>query len=312
MKILQRITEAFDSSMPPEIKELMKATRLSGRALHGVNVAEFVQKFDPSTAVFEDVTSAPISTLRKYIKSDEYVLFVIIDNRALMVIYDPNNKETGIDVNGTRGNSYKNYSLTRLVSEASKVYVTKVTTDKQDKRVARRDSRSDLVSRAGQPASTTYRTSFNGEDWKKDASGYWYDANRLARKLADLEVEDSAAVITKAADIFRNMVGAYTDHIKELANADDIFNIDSALRDFTYKGQNILSNASDKIRDIKYLAEIAVKTLDEINSQRDNKGSQRLSQKDYDDSIKSVKDNLKYDLLQLRSLNRQLNDEINK
>lgn len=111
--------------MPPEIRDLMKTTRLNSRALRGSNVANYVTKFDPSTAVFEDVTGAPISTLRRYIKSDEYVLFVVIDKYALMVVYDPDNKETGIEVSGINGNSYKNYSLTRLVSEANKVYVTK-------------------------------------------------------------------------------------------------------------------------------------------------------------------------------------------
>lgn len=312
MKILQRITEAFDSSMPPEIKELMTKARLGRHYMRGSNVANNVAKFDPSTAVFEDVTGTPVSTLRRFIKSDEYVVFVIIDGAAYMIVADPDNKNTGIDVKGIDDFSFKDYSLTRLVSTADKVYVTRVTTDKQDKRTARHDARRDIVSRDNQPASTTYRTSFNGEDWKKDASGYWYDANRLARKLADLEVEDSAAVITKAADIFRNMVNSYTDHIKDLAKTDDIFNINSALRDFTYKGQSILSLASDRIRDIKHLAELAVKTLDDVNSQRDEKGEQHLSQQDYDESIRSVKDNLKYDLLQLRKLDRQLNDEINK
>lgn len=311
MKILQTKKEAFDNSMPPEIKTFMQQSSGGyGRS----NNAVATRDFDPSRATWDKITALPVSQIRGFIKSNEYAVFVVIDGRAIRVEYDPSNTSTSLRLTGTAYNvvKYKEFSLTKLLRIADDVYATKINSDVKDLRNQRYNDRKGIISRPGQAQDPTYRSNFDGEDWKQDASGYWYDANRLAHKLADLEVEDSAAVVTKAADIFRNMVGFYTDHIKKLANADDIFNVDSALRDFTYKGQHILSDASDKIRAIKHLAEIAVKTLDDINSQRDIKGSQRLSQQDYDDNIEGVKDDLKRRLLQLRSLNRQLNDEINK
>ncbi len=310
MNILNYKKEAFDGSMPSEIRTLLTQPNFT-RFSRGNNLASNITKFDPATTEFADVSNAAVSTLRNYIKANDYVLFIVISGKAFMVTYDATNKGTGLNIEGAGSDRYKDWSLTKLVQNADSIYAAKVSNDIIDKRNDRYASRKGLVSRPGQAQDSTFRSDFDGQEWKKDASGYWYDANRLARKLTDLNADDSAAYVSNGADVFRKMVSMYTDHIKELASDDDIFNIDNALRNFTYEGQRILSLASDKIRDLKYLAEIAAKTLEDINSQRSVDNKEPLSQDEYDEHISDVNADLKQNWLKLRSLERQMIDTIN-
>lgn len=309
MKILQLKKEAFDASMPSEIKTFMQQS--SGRYGRSNNAAG-TRDFDPSRASWDKITALPVSQIRGFIKSNEYAVFVIIDGRAMRVAYDPSNTSTSLSLTGYNASKYKEFSLTKLLRLADDVYATKISSDLTDLRNKRYNNRKGLVSRPGQAQDPTYRAELDGKDWKQDASGYWYDANRLARKLITLNARDSASYVSKGADIFRDMVNNYTDHIKELASNDDIFNNDRAIRNFTYSGQRIITDAHDSIKDIKYLADLAAKTLEEINLQRDNNGKRQLSQEEYDERIEEINTNLQRDLLQLRKLDRQLKDEMNK
>ena len=258
MKIVENnsiLSEAFDASAPEWIRKFLSRNTAAFRGRRPM--AGNIINFDASTAVFEDVSTESVSALRSRLKSNEDVLFFLISNNpynsdTLMVTYDPSNKSNGLNIVGSSQHQYTSFK--KLVEMATEIYYTKITTNRADKRSKRRQSRQGLISRDNDSAQPSdFRSSYDGSNWVKDASGYTYDANRLSKKLIQLHDGDAAFLVRKSSSLFKAMAEDYAEKIKSFSQ-DTKFDLGTFNRTgFEYiirEGQRLLSNTAQKLNEL--------------------------------------------------------------
>lgn len=305
MKIL--LKEAFDASMPSNVRSWMN--QYSGRVFRNSTArarADYFKDFDPSSAVFTDYSGESTKVLREWVKSKDIVLFAELEaewgpNRTIAIYSDPTNSTNMLKLVGNGAENYKEKSFKWIVEHAVSLWGADFSSARTDKMGARQQSRKGLVSRDGDSAQPTEgRYSFDGADWKKDASGYWYDANRLSRELAKLHAEDVGYYPKKAADIFLNMANTYGDGVKKLAadpaNIDLSTFGDGSFERITRDGQRLLHDAGSKMKQILESGERYAYTLDEFNAKNVEAGRDPIDEELYtrirEDKLERMQDNL--------------------
>ena len=295
MKIL--LTEAFSNSMPENIRKWMQQYGGTYSRKFSNNRASLTKDFDPASAEFQDVSHLSVNTLREYLKARSHVIFAEVDvdrfsGPVTVAIYsDPDNTTNKLKLLGDNTGALKEKSFKWIIENALSVYATPINEEVSNVRAARRDARKGLVSREGDSAQNSEgRWSFNGEDWKKDASGYWHDANRLARKLSEIHAEDVGYYYKKASEIFISMANTFADTIKTLAaNPEDLsFDTfgDGSFERLTREGQRLLRDVGEKMGRIKAEVEHLAYNLEDINKVRSEQGSEPISEEELKESQK--------------------------
>lgn len=322
MRILHYVKEAFDASMPQFIRDWM--LQYGDKYYSSSNRAEYVGAFDPSTAKFKDVSDMSTNELRNWIKSGEYMLFAKLKPPygygkpvTVAISSDPTNSVNRLKLVGMGASDFKEKSFKWICEHAISLYAVKTSSDRKDKQIQRRNARKGLISRDGQPQDHNRPFTFNGADWKQDASGYWYDANRLVKKLAALHENDSTYYINKGAEIFKNMVDVFADTIKsKAANFDkdsfpDFWN-DKSFSRFIYEGQRILEDAGRAVSAINEEGSMIAESLESINAKRAENGAEPLDQKTYEDGIEYAKSEVRRHFANLKSYQRKLNELLSR
>jgi hypothetical protein len=289
MRILK---EAFSETMPAFVKDLMTQPDAYWGNRQRKHVADFFRHLDPATAAFEDVKGCTVTELRNRMKNSE-VIFILEPSAnewsdqklPLAIIWDAS--KGAIVLTGKYKEQFKEYSFKKLIENAVEVYASPITDDRAVKRTDRINSRKGLISRKGDSAQPTEgRYSFDGADWQEDASGYWYDANRLANKLAKMHAEDTGYYTKKAAKSFITMANAYADKVKEMAADTDNLDLstfgEGGFESVTRDGQRLLRDVGEKMQRIKELAELQLMSMDEVNERRAANGADPLSEEDYE------------------------------
>lgn len=318
MKILSIKKEAFDASMPPEVRNWM--TQNVGTWRNKETRASRFRKFDPSRAKFADYSSETVSNLRQMMKDGEVVLFITLEDdwqkdTTIAVYPDPDNATNRLKLVGEGANQYKEKSFKWLVEHAKSIWGASTATgaDLADLRTDRYNSRKGIISRDNDSAKDSNgRWDFNGEDWKKDASGYWYDANKYAKKLAALHEGDAAYYIQKSAEIFKSMVEDLADSMKRMASNIQDYTFDTfgnkSFNRIVRDGQRLIEDASRKMEDVNDDGEALSMSIEEWNSKRAKSGSDPLSQEEYDERIEHIKRKLKSGFSELKQYQRQLKE----
>lgn len=322
------LKEAFSENMPQFIKDFMKTKIYNRYKREYSNYAQSVagRGVDPANAQFVDVKNESVASIRKQMKENGAILFARTysdksynhNMSTIMAIYDSNNNVNKLFIYGFDYGDFKETSLKKIIENASQLYLTKYDSSIAQKRSDRRDSRKGIISRDGDSAQNTERRwTFNIEDWKKDASGYWYDANRLVKKLAELHENDFTYYINKGAEIFKDMVDVFADTMKsKAANLDkDSFRDsrnDISLSRFIYEGQRILEDAAREVSSINDNGSVAVKSLEELNSDRAKKGKEPIDKETYEDGIEYAKSQVKRHFAQLKNYQRNMNELLSK
>lgn len=267
MKVL---IEAYDSSAPSWIKKFLSDPVYGKTRGWHRNRAGNMIDFDASTARFINGIREPVSELRKLLRSGEYLFFVLAtspktgESVPIRIWYDPN-KSNGIGIEGSK--DFNNASFKHIVDTAVSIYYTPVSNDRKDKRADRYASRSGMVSRDTDSAQNPdlFRTT-SAADLARDASGYYYDAQQLIKKLAKMHADDPAYRLNKATQLFQDMVDMYTDKIKTMSR-DRTFDTDAYSKTgFTYilrEGGGIITDASRKMNDLVDYIDNQIPSLEE-------------------------------------------------
>ncbi len=321
------LKETFSENMPQFIKDFMKTKTYNMYKRDRLSYAQSVtgRGVDPANAQFTDVKDQSVASIRKQMKENGAILFArtssgkpySYDMSTIMAIYDPTNNVNKLFIHGDKYGDFKETSLKKIIENASKLYLTEYDPSVSQKRSDRNNSRKGIISRAGDSAQNPERRwSFGVEDWKKDASGYWYDANRLVKKLAVLHNNDFTYYISKGAEIFKNMVNIFADAMKNKASNMDKDSFipwnDKSLSRFIYEGQRILEDAGRAVDAINSNGSVAVKSLETLNAERAKKGKDPLDKETYEDGIKYAQNEVKNHFAQLKKYQRSMNELLSK
>lgn len=300
MQILKYIKEAFSSSTPDYIRDYLTRNLGKRRGSH------VLLDFDPSTADFKSVKGIPLTDLRNIMRDGNYVMFIKILSEfnnpvTLRIDAQEPGKTEKLIISGDIAGEFKNKSFKYLMDNAIQIHVTQANADVALKRSERRLATKGLVSRKGDSAQDpTFRSEFDGSDWQTDASGYLYDANRLAKKLAEIHENDSAYTVKKAAKIFKDLINVYIDFLAKQRDAisDDS---DTAIDDNTisaltgntlYLVRNYIEDCGNYLKEIQADAKRLSMSLEEINDDRKAHGRSEFSEDDYAEAVKYLKQNI--------------------
>ena len=321
------LKEKFSENMPQFIKDFMKTKTYNRYRSDYSNYAQSVtgRGVDPANAQFVDVKGESVASIRKQMKEDGAILFARTSSgkpysygmSTIMAIYDATNNINKLFIYGDKNGDFKETSLKKIIENASQLYLTEYDSSISQKRSDRKDSRKGIISRDGDSAQNSeHRWDFNAEDWKKDASGYWYDANRLVKKLAVLHNNDFTYYISKGAEIFKNMVNIFADAMKNKASNMDKDSFipwnDKSLSRFIYEGQRILEDAGREVSEINSNGSVAVKSLESFNAERAEKGKDPLDKETYEDGIEYAQSQVKRHFAQLKNYQRNMNELLSK
>ena len=113
------------------------------------------------------------------------------------------------------------------------------------------------------------------------------------------------------------MVDIFADTMKsKAANLDkDSFSAswnDKSLSRFIYEGQRILEDAGREVSSINNDGSVAVKSLEEINSDRAKKDKEPIDEETYEDQIEYAKSQVKRHFAQLKNYQRNMNELLSK
>lgn len=270
MKIL---VEAYDSSAPSWIRKFLSDPIYGKTRGWDRNRAGNITHLDASTAQFTDATDMPLSDLSRLLRSRDYFIFILATSPRtgksvpIRVWYSPN-RDNGIYVDGS--DDFNDVSFKRIVDTATSIYYTPVSNDRKNKRADRYASRAGMVSRDNDSAQNPdlFRTT-PAADLARDASGYYYDARRLVKKLAKMHADDPAYRLNKAAQLFQNMVDMYTDKIKTMSK-DRTFDTDpyneTGFTHILREGDGIITDASRKMNDLVDYIDNQMTSLEEYAS----------------------------------------------
>lgn len=309
MKIL---FEAFDSTMPANIRNWMKQFAGTRPAKMLNRRADFVKDFDPATAEFQDVSHISVSTLRDRLKEGTDVIFAEVRDSSfgspttVAIYYDPSNSTNKLKLVGNSADKFKEKSFKWIIENATSVYAVPVSSNVTDKRADRKAARKGLVYRDGDSAKDSDgHWSFTGQDWKKDASGYWYDANRLANKLAKMHEDDAGYYYKRAANIFTTMANMFADKIKEMAQDKDNLDFstfgEGGFEKVTREGQRLLRSVGEKMQRLKDDTHVYMATIEDINKERLANGAEELDAEKFEDGKDYLLSTIKRNFIDLNS-----------
>lgn len=318
MKILNYVKEAFDPSMPPNVRKWMQPHFQNAKT----SMADYFRDFDPSTAKFTNYSGESVKVLREWLKAGEIVLFAELEDNygsiyTIAIYYDRTNSTNMLKLVGHGAAKFREKSFKWIVENAISLYGADTSQERVNVQAARRDARKGLISRDGQPQSTDGRYSFDGADWKKDASGYWYDANRLARKLAALHEEDGSYYVKKAADIFKSMADDYAATIQRMAANMNDYTLDTfgdmSFNRISRDGQRILEDSARLMERINDHAKVVVMSLEDYNKERAARDAEPVDQETFENGVKYNKNQITRTFAELKQKQRELrNDVTNK
>lgn len=319
MKILNYVKEAFDPSMPSNVRKWMQQFGDRSYSSSNRQRADYFRDFDPSTAKFTDYSNESVRVLRDRLKAGEIVLFAELEDEwnnihTIAIYSDRTNSTNMLKLVGHGAEKFKEKSFKWIVENAISLYGADTSQERVNVQAARRDARKGLISREGQPQATDGRYSFDGADWKKDASGYWYDANRLAKKLAALHESDGSYYVKKAADIFKTMADDYAAAIQRMAANINDYTLDTfghkSFNRISRDGQRILEDSARLMERINEYAEIVVMSLEDYNKERAARDAEPVDQETFEDSVKYDKNQIIRTFAELKQKQRELREDV--